>query len=366
MTRSKQDTATPCDERRWQAVMTRDRAADGSFVYAVGSTGIYCRPSCPSRRPSRRNVTFHDSTSDAESAGFRACFKCRGQPQDDENPMLQVVQRACRIIEAAEDRAPTLEALATTTAMGKHRLYRAFRSVMGITPHDYWDSLRLTRLRQDLKNGETVSSALYGAGYNSASRLYEGAHDRLGMTPASYGRGGAGTVIAHSLRSGPLGLVLAAATANGVCFVALGDDEAALTASLRQEFPKAVHHRDDSGLGDMLDQVIRHLDGRVPQIGLPLDIRATAFQRQVWQALSNIPYGETRSYGEIAASIGRPGASRAVGHACARNPVALLLPCHRVISAGGDVSGYRWGRRRKRRLIAQEQERSGSRHPGRD
>lgn len=342
------------EESRWRAVISKDNGADGRFVYAVASTGIYCRPSCSSRQPARRNVSFYDSTGDAEQAGFRACRKCGGQPKTADDRQIHAVRLACRTLEAAEEQAPSLDELAQVTGLSPHHLHRIFKKAMGITPRQYWDSIRLGRLKENLRSGEPVAPALYGAGYGSSSRLYEKSDGQLGMTPASYGKGGAGAVIAYAIRPSALGLVLVGATAKGVCFVAIGEDEDGLAGELERDFPKAERRRDDAGLGEMLDRVVAHLDGREPYVQLPLDIQATAFQRQVWQALTEIPYGETRSYAEIAAAIGRPSAPRAVGRACGGNPVALLVPCHRAIGANGGLTGYRWGVERKRSLIERE------------
>lgn len=342
------------EERRWQAVVAKDDGADGRFVYAVATTGIYCRPSCSSRRPARRNVSFYETGGEAERAGYRACLKCGGRPKDVNDRHVKAVRQAFRALEAAEEQAPSLDDLAGVTGLSPHHLHRIFKKAMGITPRQFWDSIRLGRLKENLRSGESVAPALYGAGYGSSSRLYEKSDGQLGMTPASFGKGGAGAVIAYAIRPCPLGLVLVGATAKGVCFVSLGADENALAGELESDFPKAERRRDDNGVGGMLDQVVAHLDGRAPSVQLPLDIQATAFQRQVWQALSEIPYGETRSYGEIAAAIGKPGAPRAVGRACGGNPVALLVPCHRAIGVNGGLAGYRWGVERKRALIERE------------
>lgn len=342
------------EDTRWNAVIGKQAEADGRFVYAVATTGIYCRPSCSSRQPARQNVRFYETSVEAERAGYRACRKCGGQPKGDDDRQMIAVRRACQEIQAADEQAPSLENLAKATGVSPHHLHRVFKKAMGITPRQYWDSIRLDRLKRNLRSGESVAPALYGAGYGSSSRLYEKSDGQLGMTPASYGRGGAGAVIAYASRPSTLGLVLVGATGKGVCFVALGDDEAALIPELERDFPKAERHRDDDGLGEMLDMVVAHLDGREPNIRLPLDVQATAFQRQVWQALSDIPYGETRSYGELAQAIGKPGAPRAVGRACGSNPVALLVPCHRAIGADGRLTGYRWGVERKQALIEQE------------
>jgi AraC family transcriptional regulator of adaptative response/methylated-DNA-[protein]-cysteine methyltransferase len=342
------------DAARWNAVVGKQAGADGRFVYAVATTGIYCRPSCSSRQPARRNVRFYETCDDAEQAGFRACRKCGGRPKGEDDTQLNAVRRACCEIEGAKEKAPSLDELAQVTGISPYHLHRVFKKKMGITPRQYWDSIRLARLKENLRAGEPVAPALYGAGYGSSSRLYEKSGGQLGMTPATYGRGGVGAVIAFATRASTLGLILVGATGKGVCFVALGDDEAALSTKLEHDFPKAELHRDNEGLGDMLDTVVAHLEGREPNIRLPFDVQATAFQRQVWQVLSDIPYGETCSYGELAQAIGRPSAARAVGRACGSNPVALLVPCHRAIGANGRLTGYRWGVERKQALLEHE------------
>ncbi|WP_420403058.1 bifunctional DNA-binding transcriptional regulator/O6-methylguanine-DNA methyltransferase Ada [Nisaea sp.] len=341
------------DAARWAAVTARDAAAEGVFFYAVVTTGVYCRPTCPSRRPRHENVRFYDSPAEAEAAGYRACRKCLGKDAAEAR-RREAVTEACALLEAAEEAAPTLEALATATGLSPHHLQRTFKAVTGVSPRQYWDARRLERLRQNLKSGEAVAPALYGAGYGSSSRLYEKARGQLGMTPATYGRGGLGATIAFTTAPSPLGEVLVAATEAGICFVGLGADAAALEAELREDFPKAEILREDETLGRLTDGVLARLAGRTPDRELPLDIQATAFQRQVWEALMTIPAGETRTYGELAAAIGKPGAARAVGRACGSNRVALVIPCHRAVGANGSLTGYRWGVERKRRLLEAE------------
>ncbi len=352
------------DEAHWLAVIENDEDADGDFVYAVSTTGVYCRPSCRSRQPNREVVVFYDSPEEAERDGYRACLKCGGKPSAPDDADIEAVAMVCDIIESGifDSDRPGLKAIAKRVGMQPHRLQRVFRRLMGVTLKQYVEARSMIQLRSDLRAGETISDAIYGAGLGSTSRLYEKSDAELGMTPASYRFGGFGATIVHALRPGPVNLlVLVAATVKGVCFVALGDDEPSLVGGLLDEFRAANHLRDDHGLGRMLDDVLDHLNGRTPDFRLPLDIRKTAFQRLVWQALSDIPYGETRSYSEIAAAIGHPDASRPVAQACARNPVALLIPCHRAVSKNGRMTGYRWGVDNKRRLIAMErvQARSG-------
>jgi AraC family transcriptional regulator, regulatory protein of adaptative response / methylated-DNA-[protein]-cysteine methyltransferase len=346
------------DAQRWAAVETRDQEADGVFFYAVTTTGIYCRPSCSSRRPKRENVRFYGSAAAAEAGGYRACRKCLGADAAHTR-RLGAVKAACALLDAADETAPTLDELADATGLSPYHLQRTFKAATGVTPRQYWDAQRLGRLRENLKSGEAVSPALYGAGYGSSSRLYEKARGQLGMTPATYGKGGRGAVIAFTLAPSPLGQILIAATESGICFLALGEDAGKLEAELRAEFPKAEIVRDDDTLGRITKAVIAHLEGRLPDIKLPLDIQATAFQRQVWEALMDVPYGETRTYGELAHAIGKPGAPRAVGRACGSNRVALVIPCHRAVGSGGSLTGYRWGVPRKHRLLEEERQRRG-------
>ncbi len=330
---------------RWQAVMARDRRFDGAFVYAVRSTGIYCRPSCASRKPRRTQVSFFPIPEAAEREGFRACRRCHPADANGSDPVVGLVREACRAIAAGErPRGDT------------RRLARAFKRILGITPRAYAEARRVAHFKQELKRRKHVSPALYEAGYSSTSRVYERTNEQLGMTPATYARGGAGIGIAYATVPTSLGRLLVAATERGVCRVSLGDNAAALAAELVAEFPGAKVLEDKSGkLEGWVGAILAYLDGREPHLDLPLDIRATAFQRQVWQELQRIPFGKTRSYAEVARLIGRPTATRAVAQACATNPVALVIPCHRVVKADGDLGGgYRWGVDRKRALLERE------------
>jgi len=336
-------------EHRWRIVLARDRRYDGAFVYAVRSTGIYCRPSCASRRPRRGQVTFFPIPEAAEREGYRACRRCHPTQADGGDPAIALVREACRAIDAPDAKTPKLD----------RRLVRAFKRVLGITPQQYRDARRVARFKHELKRRPHVSPAVYEAGYGSSSRVYERANAQLGMTPATYARGGAGTEIAYAVVPCSLGRLLVAATARGVCRVSLGDATATLEADLSAEFPAAHVFKDHLTLEDAVTAILGYLDGSEPHLALPLDIRATAFQRRVWQELQKIPYGETRSYADVAKRIGRPTASRAVARACAMNPVALVIPCHRVVKEGGDLGGYRWRQDRKRALL--EREREGSR-----
>jgi AraC family transcriptional regulator of adaptative response/methylated-DNA-[protein]-cysteine methyltransferase len=342
------------EERYWQAVLARETSLDGVFVYAVRSTGVYCRPGCPSRRPRRDQVIFFAQPFVAEQAGFRACRRCRPAGDRGSEAQAELARRACRVIEELADDPPTLGELGERMGVSPYHLQRTFKRVMGITPRQYADARRLDRLRARLREGDSVTTALYDSGYGSSSRLYEQAPDQLGMTPATYQRGGEGARIGFTSTSTPLGRLLVAATARGICFVCLGDDDAALGRALRGEFPAAEIERDDAVLGAWVAAIVAHLSGEQPRLDLPLDVRATAFQRRVWEALRAIPYGQTRTYGEIAQELGQPTAARAVARACATNPVALVVPCHRVVGEGGELRGYRWGVERKRALLERE------------
>jgi len=331
---------------RWQAVLARDRRFDGAFVYAVRSTGIYCRPSCASRRPRRNQVTFFPIPEAAEREGFRACRRCHPADANGGDPAVTLVREACRAI--ADGARPRGDS---------RRLARAFKRVLGITPRAYAEARRVTRFKQELKRRKHVSPALYEAGYSSTSRVYEHAHEQLGMTPATYARGGTGIGIAYVMVPTSLGRLLVAATERGVCRVALGDTASALQADLIAEFPAARVVQDTSGkLHAWVAAILAYLDGSEPDLDLPLDIRATAFQRRVWQELQKIPFGQTRTYAEIAKRIGQPTAARAVARACATNPTALVIPCHRVVGKSGETGGYRWGVERKRTLLEMESE----------
>jgi AraC family transcriptional regulator of adaptative response/methylated-DNA-[protein]-cysteine methyltransferase len=338
-------------DQRWRAVLARDRRYDGAFVYAVRSTGIYCRPSCASRRPHRDQVTFFAIPEAAEREGFRACRRCHPAEAPGGDPAVTLVREACRALDAG--RKPTGDA---------HKLARAFKRVLGVTPRQYADARRVSRFQQELRRRKQVSPALYEAGYGSTSRVYERTHAQLGMTPATYARGGAGVEIVFVTVPTSLGRLLVAATERGVCRVMLGDTAATLEADLRREFDAASVHQEKGGkLEGFVDAILSYLEGREPHLDLPLDIRATAFQRRVWQELQRIPFGETRTYTQVAKAIGEPKATRAVARACATNPVALVIPCHRVVREDGDLGGYRWGVERKEALLDKERDTSASR-----
>jgi AraC family transcriptional regulator, regulatory protein of adaptative response / methylated-DNA-[protein]-cysteine methyltransferase len=338
----------------WRAVLARDSRLDGQFVFAVRTTGIYCRPSCPSRRPRRDRVDFFRLPEAAEQAGFRPCRRCHPQKARIADPQLEMVQRACRLIEDGDAQAITLAVLGERIGVSSFHLQRTFKSVMGITPRQYAEACRVNRFKAGVRNGESITDAMYGAGFGSSSRLYESAASTLGMTPATYGKGGRGVVINYTTVECPLGHLLVGATRAGLCSVKLGDSAEALKANLLSEFPMAEVHRDDRALRQWVNQILDQLKGKRPHVNLPLDVQATAFQRRVWEQLRSIPYGKTRSYGEVAKAIGQEKAVRAVAHACATNPVAVVIPCHRVIREDKSLGGYRWGWERKKALLEKE------------
>ncbi|MFP6774496.1 MAG: bifunctional DNA-binding transcriptional regulator/O6-methylguanine-DNA methyltransferase Ada [Alphaproteobacteria bacterium] len=349
------------DQSRWQAVQGRDSAADGRFVYAVTSTGIYCRPTCPSRRPLRRNVRFFDLPEAAEQEGFRACKRCRPLEGISTDGNVAKVREICGFIdqelELGADGGPSLAAIAERIGGSPHNLQRTFKRLMGVTPAQYGDARRLSRLKAGLKQGESVTNAMYDAGYGAASRLYERSNGQLGMTPASYAKGGNGARMGYAITNSPLGRLLVAATEQGVCFLSLGEDDH-LIAELHKEYPLAEIVADSIVLGDWVAEVVACLEGRTPHPNLPLDVQGTAFQRRVWQELMQIPAGVTTTYSELAETIsGKASARRAVARGCATNPVSLIIPCHRVVRGDGGLGGYRWGLERKRALIDGERQR---------
>ncbi|HKW98142.1 MAG TPA: bifunctional DNA-binding transcriptional regulator/O6-methylguanine-DNA methyltransferase Ada [Bryobacteraceae bacterium] len=341
------------DEARWQLVLARELCTNERFVYAVRSTGVYCRPGCPSRRPRRSNVIFFPVPDAAERAGYRPCLRCRPQ-QPDRSRHAELIRRACRTIEEHLDEPLALADLARKLELSPFHLDRTFKRFLGITPKQYTDALRLERLKANLRDGREVTESLYDAGYGSSRSLYERAPEQLGMTPATYRNGGRGMNIGYTIVASPLGRLLVAGTERGICAVSLGDSDDTLTRSLDAEYPEAEIRRDQTRLRPWISALVAHLCGKQPQLDLPLDVQATAFQWRVWQELRKIPYGETRSYSEIAKAIGRPTAARAVANACATNPAALVIPCHRIVQESGEPGGYRWGDERKRALLSRE------------
>jgi AraC family transcriptional regulator, regulatory protein of adaptative response / methylated-DNA-[protein]-cysteine methyltransferase len=349
------DTAkAPRDEARWwEAVTRRDPAFDGKLVFAVRTTGVYCRPSCASRPARRENVTFFPTAAEAEEAGYRACKRCRPDRLGAPDPQVEAIARACERIEQAEE-APKLADLASSAGLSPHHFHRVFKSITGVTPKAYAAQTRARRAADKLRTAGTVTEAIYDAGFNSSSRFYESAAARLGMTPSAVKRGGAGAVIRFAVGEASLGAVLVAATNKGVCAILLGDDPERLVRELQDRFPRAELIGGDAAFERTVAQVVGLVEAPGRRLDLPLDIRGTAFQQRVWAALRAIPAGKTATYQEIARAIDEPKAVRAVAQACAANPLAVAIPCHRVVRTDGDLSGYRWGIERKRALIARE------------
>jgi AraC family transcriptional regulator, regulatory protein of adaptative response / methylated-DNA-[protein]-cysteine methyltransferase len=351
---------------RWKAVASRDRSADGAFVFAVKSTGVYCKPSCPARRPKPEHVTFFALPQAAERKGFRACKRCRPNQAKIQDPAVAAVGRVCLQIDEHMRNGElngdggnqmTLSALGRAAGVSAHQLERAFKKTMGITPRQYAESRRIGRLKSGLRKGDNVTTALYEAGYGSSSRLYERSNAHLGMTPAAYRRGGAGMQMDYAIVDSPLGRMLVAATERGVSALYLGASDARLKDALMKEYPRAEIRASaaiSGGLRDWMKQVVDHLKGRQPSLDLPTDVQATAFQRLVWEELRRIPFGATRTYTQVAKSIGKPSAVRAVARACATNPVSVVVPCHRVVREDGNLAGYRWGLERKKALLEHE------------
>jgi AraC family transcriptional regulator of adaptative response/methylated-DNA-[protein]-cysteine methyltransferase len=339
----------------WEALEKRDRQMDGVFYFAVRTTGVYCRPSCPARRPRRENVVFFQRREAAERAGFRPCLRCRPERERTPDAQSELVERICRYLEQHLDEAVTLASLSHELGLSPFHLQRRFKAATGITPRAYADFCRLQSFKSGLRQGRAVTTAMYDAGYGSSSRLYERAAAHLGMTPTVYRKGGEGLTIHYDVLDSAVGKLLVGATDKGVCAIQLGDSRKHLEQSLRAEFPRAVLERDTNFLDPWAAALRAHLDGRLRLLEVPLDIRATAFQRRVWEYLKSIPYGSTQSYGEVAQALRRPHGARAVARACAANPVSVVIPCHRVVRADGQPGGYRWGAQRKRKLLEIEQ-----------
>jgi AraC family transcriptional regulator of adaptative response/methylated-DNA-[protein]-cysteine methyltransferase len=343
----------------WDAVSGRDRAMDGVFFYAVRTTGVYCRPSCPARRPRPENVVFFRTRTGAERAGFRPCKRCKPERGIHTDANSEIVEKVCRYIDTHPDQPATLDTLSRAIGLSPFHLHRTFKALTGITPRAYADSRRLESLKAGLREGHSVTRSLYDAGYGSSSRLYERASAQLGMTPSRYRKQGSGVTIRYSIAETPIGRLLLAATARGICSIQFGDSDTTLEGALRKEYPQAEIVRTDKQLTGWVRAVRNRIRGE-NTASLPLDIRATAFQRLVWEQLRAIPSGVTRSYSEIAKRIGKPRAARAVARACATNPVAVAIPCHRVVREDGALGGYRWGIQRKRKLLAMEKKTSVS------
>ncbi len=338
---------------RWAALMARDSAADGTFFYSVRTTGVYCRPSCGSRRPRPENVRFHRTRQEAEEAGFRPCKRCRPDRASLAEQHAATVTAACRLIETAP-RAPTLEELASRLGLSPFHLHRVFKAATGLTPRAYAAAHRGERVRRELGSAATVSAAIYDAGYSSNGRFYGESEDMLGMTPTEFRAGGANAEIRFAVGECSLGSVLVARSDRGVCAILLGDDPDALARDLQDRFPRATLIGGDAEFESLVARVVGFVEAPRAGLDLPLDVRGTVFQQRVWRALAAIPAGSTASYREIAERIGSPRAVRAVAHACAANPLAVAIPCHRVVRSDGGLSGYRWGVERKRVLLGRE------------
>jgi AraC family transcriptional regulator of adaptative response/methylated-DNA-[protein]-cysteine methyltransferase len=338
---------------RWASVVARDRGADGTFYYSVRTTGVYCRPSCGARLANPRNVRFHRTAAEAERAGFRPCRRCRPDEPPLSRRQAALVAESCRTIEAAET-VPDLGALARRAGLSRHHFHRLFKAVTGLTPRGYAAAHRARRVREGLRRSATVTDAIYEAGFGSGGRFYESSAGMLGMTPRAYRAGGADLEVRFAVGECSLGSILVAQTAKGVCAILLGDDPDALVRDLQDRFPRARLIGGDRAFERVVARVVGFVE--TPRLGLdlPLDIRGTAFQQRVWQALREVPAGSTVSYSELAARLGAPRAARAVAAACAANPLAVAIPCHRVVRRDGDVSGYRWGAERKRMLLGKE------------
>jgi AraC family transcriptional regulator, regulatory protein of adaptative response / methylated-DNA-[protein]-cysteine methyltransferase len=335
----------------WRAIQTRDAEYDGVFWYGVRSTGVFCRPACPSRQPKRENVIFFALPEAARQAGFRACQRCRPDDLLLRDPQAELVESVCRFIDLNLEEQPNLERIGQEVRISQFHLQRVFKKLMGITPRQYAEARRAEKFKDRIKSGQSVTAAMYEAGYGSSSRLYEKASRQLGMTPATYGKGGAGMKIDYAIAESQLGRLLVAATERGICSVTLGERDEELLENLKAEYPRAEIEADETRLRAELSSLLAYLEGQMPHPALPLDAQGTAFQKRVWEELRRIPAGDTASYGEIARRIGQPTATRAVARACAANPLAIVTPCHRVIRENGDLGGYRWGSERKRKLL---------------
>lgn len=337
----------------WRAVQAKDARFDGAFVFGVKTTGIFCRPSCSAKPAKRENIEFFDGIERAEINGFRACLRCKPKSVNETDPQIEIVLRACELIDAGDQLS--LQDLSTTLDLSPSYFQRTFKEIVGTSPKKYGEAKRLERFKEKIKGGSDVVTAMYEAGYGSSSRLYEKASENLGMTPAIYKKGGKGMNINYIITDCELGKLLVARTPRGICSVTFGDSAKELRENLSKEFPNAEIAEDAENLKDAVDAILKYLAGKNKRLILPLDLQATAFQMQVWDFLKKIPYGETRSYSEVAAGIGDRKKVRAVAQACAKNRVAVVIPCHRVVASDGKLSGYRWGIERKKKLLAREE-----------
>jgi AraC family transcriptional regulator of adaptative response/methylated-DNA-[protein]-cysteine methyltransferase len=349
------------DEDRWAAVLAKDAERDGEFVFAVKTTGIYCRPSCPARPAKRENVTFFDTTAQAAQAGYRACKRCKPDGASQDQQRQAVVLQACQAIERRIDLGETslsLDDLAAQMGLSPHHFHRIFKASTGLTPRQYHKAVQSRRVAGALQGAPSVTAAIYDAGFSSSGRFYEEAAGNLGMSPSRFRQGAAGERIRYAVEPSPLGMMLVAATQRGVCAIEFADDQAALVAGLKARFPKATFEPGDAPFRQWVGQILAYLDLPKGSLDLPLDVQGTAFQRRVWQALREIPSGQTVSYSELAQRLGQASAVRAVASACANNAIAVAIPCHRVVRTGGALAGYRWGVARKAELLRRESDES--------
>ncbi len=336
----------------WQAVTTNDARFDGAFFLGVKTTGIYCKPSCRARLPKRENVEFYRTPAAAEGSGFRACLRCRPATVKAVDPQIAKVLRACELIE--RDELVSLDDLADELGVSPYHFQRSFKEIIGISPKKYAEAKRMEKFKSEVRGGSDVVTAMYDAGFGSSSRLYEKAAENLGMTPTTYKKGGEGMKINYTVTDCELGRILVGRTIKGLCSVAFADDDAELEQNLKEEYPNAEIIKDAGVLKSFVDEILQHLAGKQKRLDLPLDIQATAFQMRVWELLRKIPFGETVSYSQIAEMLGDKKKVRAVAQACAKNRVAVVIPCHRVVASDGKLSGYRWGVDRKRKLLEHE------------
>jgi AraC family transcriptional regulator, regulatory protein of adaptative response / methylated-DNA-[protein]-cysteine methyltransferase len=342
------------DSEKWSAVQSRDGRFDRAFVFAVRSTGIYCRPSCPARRAAKQHVAFFSGPIEAEQAGFRPCLRC--QPREaGPSPKAKLVDQVCRYIEANLQGKLSLAILSRQVGLSPYYFQRTFKKALGISPREYVKARRLERMKRFLRNGETVNESLYTAGFSSRSRVYENVQGGFGVNPGEFRRGGEGLRIRYSIIDSPLGRLLVAATEGGVCGVCIGDSDAFVESSLMEDYPSATLRRSDEEMKEWTGAFAEYFDRRHLDVNVPLDVKATAFQARVWKIIQSVPFGKTTTYSEIAEELGEPKASRAVARACATNPVALVIPCHRVVGKDGSLRGYRWGIKRKHALLKLEQ-----------
>lgn len=342
------------EDEKWRAVLARNGNFDGTFVFAVRSTGIYCKPSCAARRPNRAQVVFFSGPDVAELSGFRPCRRCR--PRDlGPSPRAVLIARVCKHIEANLDTKLSLSILSAQAGISPYHFQRIFKQVVGISPRQYVEARRLSKMKRSLRNGQTVEKALYGAGFSSRSRLYEKVPNQFGVNPGTLRRGGVGLSIEYTIVDCPLGRLLVGATARGICAVCMGDSDVAVEAALIEDYPSADICRNDKRMRRWVSTLTNYLGGQEFDLNLPVDVRATAFQWRVWSEIKSVRYGNTTTYSKIANALGEPNAARAVARACATNPVSLVIPCHRVVGEDGGLHGYRWGKKRKQALLLLEQ-----------